>query len=167
MFSILPPMYKVLRILPPALLRRLIHSANLFRSAHTLGVRVVIRDANGYVLLVKHTYTPGWYLPGGSVDVGETLQQAAVREVFEETGIVAQAEPALLGIYHNREGSSRDHVALFEIPVWQPAMTSPVPNKEIQEARFFSPDALPVDVTGATQRRVDEISGRLHPSAYW
>ncbi|MFY8153424.1 MAG: DNA mismatch repair protein MutT, partial [Hyphomicrobiales bacterium] len=34
----------------------------------TVGVRVAAFDAVGRVFLVKHTYTPGWYLPGGAVD---------------------------------------------------------------------------------------------------
>ncbi|WP_439528976.1 NUDIX domain-containing protein [Pannonibacter sp.] len=160
-------MHFLLSLLPARFTRRLIHGAALLRHAHTLGVRVILRDASGYVLLVRHTYLPGWYFPGGGVDVGETLAEAAVRETFEETGIIARSEPVLLGLYHNRETTRRDHVALFEITEWDPPSRSPVPNSEIAEARFFSPVALPADITSATLRRLDERAGRMAPSAIW
>ncbi|NBN76862.1 NUDIX domain-containing protein [Microvirga tunisiensis] len=157
----------LLSMLPARLTRRIIHGAALVRHAHTLGVRVIVRDAAGYVLLVRHTYLPGWYLPGGGVDVGETLSEAAAREIFEETGIRARGEPVLLGLYHNRETTRRDHVALFELPDWDPPTRSPVPNAEIAEARFFAPDQLPPDITSATARRLDELAGRMARSALW
>lgn len=160
-------MHSLLSLLPARLTRHLIHGAALLRHAHTLGVRVILRDASGYVLLVRHTYLPGWYFPGGGVDVGETLAEAAVRETFEETGIIARSEPVLLGLYHNRETTRRDHVALFEIAEWDPPSRSPVPNSEIAEARFFSPAALPADITSATLRRLEERAGRMAPSAIW
>lgn len=160
-------MHSLLSLLPARFTRHLIYGAALLRHAHTLGVRVILRDASGYVLLVRHTYLPGWYFPGGGVDVGETLAEAAVRETFEETGIIARSEPVLLGLYHNRETTRRDHVALFEIAEWDPPSRSPVPNGEIAEARFFSPAALPADITSATLRRLDERAGRMAPSAIW
>ena len=38
----------------------------------TFGVRAAVIDAENRIFLVKHTYVPGWYLPGGGVDPGET-----------------------------------------------------------------------------------------------
>ncbi len=58
-------------------------------ACHFIGVGgVVIHDSR--VLLVKLTYGPAigkWLIPGGLVDEGETLQEAIVREILEETGI--------------------------------------------------------------------------------
>ncbi len=56
----------------------------------TLGVRAVVTDQAGRVLLVKHTYLPGWWLPGGGVDRSETTHAAVVRELLEEAGLVAR-----------------------------------------------------------------------------
>ncbi|MEO9255658.1 MAG: NUDIX domain-containing protein, partial [Tepidiformaceae bacterium] len=51
----------------------------------TLGVRVIL-TSDGKVLLVRHTYRPGWFLPGGGVHRRESLERAARREVREEAG---------------------------------------------------------------------------------
>jgi ADP-ribose pyrophosphatase YjhB (NUDIX family) len=61
------------------------------------GVRVMmIRD--GRVLLVRQTYMPGWFMPGGGLKRGETLEAAARREVREEAG-AELGEVRLLGAY--------------------------------------------------------------------
>lgn len=55
-----------------------------------LAASAVVRDEEGRLLLVQRANPPDkgcWTLPGGRVDPGETLEQAAIREVFEETGL--------------------------------------------------------------------------------
>lgn len=52
-----------------------------------VGAKVVIKSANGKILLVKPTYKPTWQLPGGVVEAGESPLAAAVREACEETEI--------------------------------------------------------------------------------
>ncbi|WP_322796527.1 NUDIX domain-containing protein, partial [Tepidiforma sp.] len=51
----------------------------------TIGARVVLAR-EGKVLLIRHTYRSGWFLPGGGVDKGETLEAAARWEALEEAG---------------------------------------------------------------------------------
>ena len=51
----------------------------------TLGVRVLIVRGDE-VLLIQHSYQPGWFIPGGLVERGEALEQAAQREAHEEVG---------------------------------------------------------------------------------
>jgi ADP-ribose pyrophosphatase YjhB (NUDIX family) len=67
-------------------------------------VDVIIRYMDG-VLLIKRKNPPfGWALPGGFVDYGESLEEAAVREVREETGLAV----TLLRQFHTYSDPSRD-----------------------------------------------------------
>jgi 8-oxo-dGTP diphosphatase len=70
---------------------------------------VVIKD--GKVLLVERGIAPGkglWAIPGGSLKLGETLQQGAEREILEETGITIKAgEPFFSFDFFERDGDGR------------------------------------------------------------
>ena len=69
----------------------------------TVGARcIVVREDR--VLLVRHTYQRPWYLPGGGVERGETLEQAVRREVAEEVGMQL-GSVGLLGVYSNFFGN--------------------------------------------------------------
>jgi len=124
----------------------------------TMGVRVVVPDAEGRVLLVRHSYVGGWHLPGGGVGRAESLKAAALRELSEECGVHA-AEARLLGIYLRVRlgGRHTDHVAVFVAEAW--SGTPRGDGREILETRFFPADALPEDATTATRRRIAEWRG--------
>ena len=128
-----------------------------FRRGMTLGVRAAVFDGQGQVFLVRHSYVPGWYLPGGGVEPGETLAGALDRELMEEGGIALDEPADLFGLYLNRQISRRDHVALFVSRRCQQTKPPKVPNLEIVDYGFFPPDALPEDATEATRRRLEEI----------
>lgn len=149
-------MLKILSYMPKSWTTRMIQGVGLVRNPYTLGVRVIVENEEGSVLLVRHSYLPGWYLPGGGVDTGESLDEAASREVLEEAGIAASEQPVLLNFYLNLEATGRDHVGLFHLKVWTEAENYLQPNAEIVEAGFFSLDALPEELSSATARRLAE-----------
>jgi len=61
---------------------------------------VIVGDELGRILLIRRTDNGNWALPGGAMDLGETIVQAAEREVLEETGITCRVS-GLVGIYTN------------------------------------------------------------------
>ena len=122
----------------------------------TLGVRAAVIDEAGRVFLVKHSYVPGWYLPGGGVEPGESALDALARELKEEGNIEIEAAPELFGFYFNPKESLRDHIAFYVVRRWrQPA--PPQPGLEIVAHRFAAPDDLPDNATAATRRRCAEL----------
>lgn len=128
----------------------------------TLGVQAML-IRNEQILLVRHSYRPGWCLPGGGVDRNETLETAVRRELHEEI----RATPhtlAFFGIYTNTNGHKSDHITLFlsEDFEWQPNYRT----AEIAEARLFPLQALPpaADLDKGVQRRVHTyVNGRSWP----
>lgn len=148
------------------MIRRLMHLYWRFSRGLTLGVRGMAIDPEGRIFLVKHSYVPGWHLPGGGVEPNETMREALGRELMEEGNIEILQEPRLFGVYHNRNASGRDHVALFVTDACRQSMP-PQPNAEIIAHGFFARDALPTDTTPATRARIVEVLDRVAPSEQW
>lgn len=121
----------------------------------TLGVRVVATDPQGRVMLVKHTYLAGWWLPGGGVDRGETTPDAAVRELREETGLIATTLPRLISVHSNERFFRGDHVLVFAVDVF--TVGDRASHGEIAEIGWFDPAALPADAHRSTRARLAEI----------
>lgn len=121
----------------------------------TIGVRVVMVDGDK-VLLLRHTYIPGWHFPGGGVDPGETVDEAAMREVREETGYQPTGPLKPVGVYRNTIAPGRDHIAVYVCDRFEMAETF-VANREIAEIGWFDRAALPSDTSIATRLRISEI----------
>jgi 8-oxo-dGTP pyrophosphatase MutT (NUDIX family) len=132
----------------------------------TVGVRAVLLDGDR-VLLIRHTYTPGWQFPGGGVEPFETAEQAAARETLEETGYAVKGPPRLHGLMLNRiAGGGRDHVAVY---VWRDfARSRPfVPNMEIATCDWFPIASLPEGTEAGTARRLAELlAGKVAPAEW-
>jgi len=124
-----------------------------------LGVRVMLIQ-NGQVLLVRHTYLPGWFLPGGGVNRGETLDEAARREAREEVGAEMGALK-MVGAYTNFEGFKSDHNILFLCTDFD---LRGQPDREIAEVRSFPLDNLPDNVWPGHRLRLEEyLAGKEIP----
>lgn len=132
----------------------------------TLGAQGVLIDAEGRIVLVRHTYVQGWRFPGGGVEHGETMVEALTRELYEETGAQITGEPELFGIYSNAAVFPNDHVALYLVRNWRRDGV-PAPNHEIAEHGLFAPDELPADISDGTARRIAEIFAGAPRSAHW
>ena len=136
-----------------------------FSQRMTLGTRVMLIDGDK-VLLIRHTYVPGWQFPGGGVGPGETVEEAARREVLEESGYKVSGPMQLFGIYHNRIATNRDHVVFYVGRQFEQQFEFR-PNHEIAEAAWFDKAALPEKITPATSQRIDEVFDDALPRDVW
>lgn len=133
---------------------------SLFRNSYwfafkpiTIGVKI-IAVSDDKVLLVKNRYDKFWCFPGGGIKTGETLAEAAKREMMEECKIEIE-EIKVIGAYSNFVEYKSDHIVLFSCDV-----SSFIPNKkgyEIEKMEFFKMNNLPIETSPATRRRLEEF----------
>ena len=106
----------------------------------TRGSKMLVRR-DGKILLVRIGYGPKfWTLPGGMVDRGETFKQSALRETFEETGVVL-TDAVFIGGFSRMEQGKDDTVECFTAEADMEDLV--IDDQEIVDAGWFSPDALP------------------------
>jgi ADP-ribose pyrophosphatase YjhB (NUDIX family) len=108
-----------------------------------LGVRIILVQ-DGKVLLVRHTYMPGWHFPGGAMQHWETPLEAAAREAREEAGVELLEAPALVGIFTSYIHGKSDHVAVYQCRKYRIGRASD--RWEIAEVRNFPVDDLPAQL---------------------
>lgn len=132
----------------------------------TLGAQAVLIDPQDRVLLIRHTYRPGWHFPGGGVERGETVEDALTREIEEEAGVALTAPAELFGIYSNAAVFPNDHVALFVARSWH-QLRVPEPNREISAHALFALQDIPRDINPGTARRLGEIFSGKPRSPMW
>jgi ADP-ribose pyrophosphatase YjhB (NUDIX family) len=143
-----------------------LHTFWRFSRGMTLGVRGIVLDGENRVFLIRHTYVPGWHLPGGGVETGETALTAMERELSEEACIAMDGVPDLAGVFFNNRASPRDHVLVYVIRRFT-ILGEKQPDREIAEAGFFPLDQLPEGTTTSTRRRLAEVLDGEAPEAFW
>ena len=134
-----------------SLLQPLLHSSFLLTRSLTVGVRGICYAADiNSVLLVRHTYSEGWQLPGGGVEPGESIFAALQRELSDEVGIKCRSAK-MLDAYHNDSISKRDHVIIYLVEDWQETQVHERPKLEIAEIAWFKIGSLPSALTPCSQ----------------
>jgi ADP-ribose pyrophosphatase YjhB (NUDIX family) len=122
-----------------------------------LGVNVaIVKD--GRVLLTKRRDFEVWCLPGGEVEDGESLVQAAMREAREEVGLVVKLE-RLVGVHSRPQWLAKGgHVVVFAAKVVSGELR--LQPQEVLEARFFSREEIPEELLlGHRQQIEDTLNG--------
>jgi ADP-ribose pyrophosphatase YjhB (NUDIX family) len=147
------------------LIRPFFHVYARTRRGMTLGVRGMVLDERGRVLLVRHTYVKGWHMPGGGVERGETAEAAVARELVEEAGVRPTAAPVLISI-HSADAKFRgDHIVFFRIDRWEPCVATS--RGEIAETGWFAADDLPDATTAGTRGRIAEALNGAPRQPLW
>ena len=147
--SLVPgPLFR--RLAPVA--HRLRHRWRIWRGTPLSGATMVARNFDGQLLLIRHSYgPPGWCFPGGGVARGESAEQAAVRELEEETGCTAQGVASIGTLQETMSGSP--HTAHVFTCVTQDVPR--IDRREVAEARFFPTHSLPEPLGTFTRARLD------------
>jgi 8-oxo-dGTP diphosphatase len=123
--------------------------------APTRGVAAVIFDRDGRVLLIRENYDrKRWSLPGGTVEDGESLEEAAIRETLEETELVVEIEH-LIGSYELDDG--------FTVAAFRCSILSGVPRvpstDEIAEVEWWDSAELPEPKSNVLHYAVPDALG--------
>jgi ADP-ribose pyrophosphatase YjhB (NUDIX family) len=150
--------------MPPVGIQTLSMIAKVVVRPALFGAIAIAEDEQSRVLLVRHSYTRGWALPGGGVNHGEPPESAVIRELREEVGLVTFAPPELFGLYTRKVAWFSNVNAVYRLRNVQIAFR---PSLEIREAMFCDPSSPPPDTQRGTLHRLAELTGQAAPSPYW
>lgn len=128
----------------------------------TIGARAVVRDPEGRILLIQRNDNGRWSWPAGTMELGQTLSDCAIREVYEETGLSAHTvTPFALysgeHLHTNVFGATYQHVSLaVRVDSWSGDLVRVT--DETLDAGFFALDALPADLSAAVPVTLDHLA---------
>lgn len=124
-----------------------------------LTVDAIIETQGGIVLIKRKNPPPGWAIPGGFVDYGETLEDAVIREAKEETGL----DIKIIRQFHTYSDPKRDprHHTVTTIFI-AAASGTPVAADDAKEAGIFTRDNLPADLAFDHRQVLDDYFSRRY-----
>ena len=128
----------------------------------TLGVRAVVTNGAGEILLVRHKDDGVFYLVGGGVKKGETLAEAIIRETREECGIEL-SELGCASVYTNFQEYKNDHIIVFTAK----SDGEVRPGRELINAGFYPMNSLPEPLSKGMKRRIDEYNAGEFSCGKW
>ncbi len=131
------------------------------RASPAIGVDAAVTDPAGALLLVRRRDNERWAMPGGLAEIGQTLAESVLRELWEEAGLRGRAAH-LLGVFDGRLWGSQARTHLLNIVFRVECDTfTPVAGIEMLDARFFPQDALPDSLHPGHEQRIPEVLRRL------
>ena len=121
-----------------------------------VGIAAAARTGDGRWLLIRRADTGTWALPGGTLEWGETLREALVRELREEAGVDDSRFERVVGVYSRPDRDPRFHAVTIVVQVAiAPPTKSPDNPLEIREARLFADGELPSDLAMGMRDMLD------------
>lgn len=109
-----------------------------------VGIAIAARVADGRWLLIRRGDTGTWALPGGTLEWGETLHDAAIRELKEEAGVMEAELGPVVGVFSRPDRDLRFHAVTVVITANVAAPSrAPTNPLEIRDVRLFQEDELP------------------------
>jgi len=123
-------------------------------------VDIIIEVEGGIVLIKRRNPPPGWAIPGGFVDYGETVEEAAVREAREETSLDVRLT-RLLGVYSDPARDPRSHT--ISTVFVAAASGKPVAQDDAAEAGVFTGDNLPEEIAFDHRKILEDYFKSLVP----
>ena len=129
------------------------HMQDLSGSSNSTQFRIAVSALifeEGNVLLALRRDINWWNLPGGGMEVGETVEEAVCREVLEETGLHVEVE-FLVGVYSKPQ--KQEVVLTFQCRVLAGTLAA---TEESSECRYFAPDALPSNTLPKHRQRIED-----------
>ncbi len=134
------------------------HSTVPLPTTPLVTVDVVIHVDGGIVLIRRRNPPPGWALPGGFVDIGETVEAAAIREAREETALSVCLE-RLLGVYSDPGRDPRGHTV--SVVYVASAVGEPHARDDAAEVAVFEPEQLPSEMAFDHRRILEDYLASL------
>jgi ADP-ribose pyrophosphatase YjhB (NUDIX family) len=134
------------------------------------GVAAIVHDGDGRILLQRRSDNGRWGLPGGSVEIGESVREAILREVHEETGLTVEVE-RLIGVYSDptlqvvryKNGDVVHYIStLLECRILGGSLRT---CEESLDLRFFDPAGLPDDLLPMHRIRIEDALAN-RPAAF-
>ena len=126
----------------------------------SLGTRVMVIYKDE-VLLVRHTYVKGYFLPGGGMHKSELFKDCAIRELKEEVDLSVE-NLSLFGVFQStQEQKYTTNVVYLCLLTKKPDLT--IQRSELHEAGFFKLDDLPKETSPGTKRRIKEYLEKRYP----
>jgi 8-oxo-dGTP diphosphatase len=130
--------------LPQGVLDVMKEAARILLRRPVVGIAAAARTADGKWVLIRRADTGTWALPGGTLEWGETLREALMREMEEEVGISGVVPGRLVGVFSAPHRDPRFHgvTVVVECQVQMPTVPPKNP-VEILEVGFFADAEIP------------------------